>query len=107
MSTSAVRDLDFAALRQRTFHPSPVAWEDQVLYFLLIDRFSDGREKGFRATDGSIVNTGTTPLFSSADAGNAVATEADAAAWREAGGRFCGGTLRGSPASSATCAAWA
>ena len=27
-------------------HPSPAAWEDQVFYFLLVDRFSDGQEDG-------------------------------------------------------------
>jgi hypothetical protein len=42
-------DLDFVALTRRTFTPSPAAWEDQVLYFLLVDRFSDGNEKdGYR-----------------------------------------------------------
>lgn len=95
MNTSSVRDLDFAALRQRAFHPSPAAWEDQVLYFLLLDRFSDGRENGYRTVDGTLVTNGSTPLFSAADAGNAITTEAEAAAWREAGARFCGGTLRG------------
>src|SRR2546430_1394977 len=35
-------DLDFAELTRRKFTPSPAAWEDQVLYFLLVDRFSDG-----------------------------------------------------------------
>lgn len=93
--TASVRTLDFAALRQRAFHPSPAAWEDQTLYFLLLDRFSDGHENGYRATDGSLVATGTTPRFSAGDAGNAVTNEAAAAAWRDAGGRFCGGTLRG------------
>jgi hypothetical protein len=38
-------DIDFASLTRRTFTPSPAAWEDQILYFLLLDRFSDGREK--------------------------------------------------------------
>ena len=33
--------LDFASLTRRTFTPSPAAWEDQVLYFLLLDRLSD------------------------------------------------------------------
>ena len=42
-------EIDFASLTRRTFTPSPAAWEDQVLYFLLLDRFSDGREKdGYR-----------------------------------------------------------
>ena len=40
-------DIDFASLTRRTFSPSPAAWEDQALYFLLLDRFSDANEKGF------------------------------------------------------------
>lgn len=95
VNAPSVLDLDFAALRTRSFHPSPAAWEDQVLYFLLIDRFSDGHETGFRGNDGQPVTTGGTARFAAADAGNAVANENDASAWRAAGGRFCGGTLRG------------
>ena len=30
-------DLDFASLTRRKSTPSPAAWEDQVLYFLLLD----------------------------------------------------------------------
>ncbi|RMD71296.1 MAG: hypothetical protein D6819_02050, partial [Gammaproteobacteria bacterium] len=30
--------------RRRRYYPSPVSWRDEVLYFLLVDRFSDGRE---------------------------------------------------------------
>ena len=40
-------DIDFASLTQQAFHPSPAAWEDQVFYFFLIDRFSDGKERDF------------------------------------------------------------
>ena len=50
-----VADLDFDALRGRTYHPSPAAWEDEVLYFLLVDRFSDGAEDGYRGNDGGVV----------------------------------------------------
>jgi hypothetical protein len=46
MIEKSLMDLDFAALTRRTFTPSPAAWEDQVLYFLLLDRFSDGQEQG-------------------------------------------------------------
>ena len=54
-------EVDFASMTQRTFTPSPAAWEDQVLYFLLLDRFSDGREKdGYRDTEGRPVKTGLT-----------------------------------------------
>ena len=30
--------------RREAYLPSPVDWRDEVLYFLLVDRFSDGRE---------------------------------------------------------------
>jgi glycosidase len=92
-----VRDIDFGALREgRSFFPSPQAWEDQALYFLLVDRFSDGKERGYKGNDGRIVPGGETPPYDPArDAGNAVADPAGAAAWREAGGRRCGGGLRG------------
>jgi glycosidase len=95
MSPSSIHDLDFRTLRERSFHASPAAWEDQVLYFLLLDRFSDGRETEFRDLDGALVTGGATPRFAPADSGNAIRTEDDAAAWRDAGARFCGGNLRG------------
>jgi glycosidase len=92
----SVAELDFTELtRGKTFHPSPTAWEDQVLYFLMLDRFSDGKERAFRGNDGKIVKSGTTPPFTEADRGNAVRTDDDAAQWREAGTRWCGGTLKG------------
>jgi glycosidase len=94
-----IADIDLSALRAgRTYHPSPSAWEDEVLYFLMLDRFSDGRERGYLGNDGTPVAAGanaTTPPFADADRGNAIASDADAARWREAGTRFCGGTLKG------------
>jgi len=88
-------DIDFAALTQGPFHPSPAAWEDQVFYFFLLDRFSDGNETGVRDNLGNPAVGGTTPPLRDIDHGNAVGTDADAARWREAGARFVGGTLRG------------
>ena len=82
-------------IRGRTFTSSPTAWEDEVLYFLLVDRFSDGNEKGYRDLDGNLVNTGTTPIFQPGDALNAVQTPVDAARWRNAGSGYVGGTLAG------------
>ena len=61
-------------------HPSPTTWRDQVLYFLLPDRFSDGQEQAH-------------PRFDRADGAHFLAP--DQPAWREAGRRFVGGTLRG------------
>jgi glycosidase len=90
----SVSDIDFRALTDRVFHPSPAAWEDEVLYFLLVDRFSDGQEDGSRDNAGAPA-TGATPPLRAGDHGNAVATEEDAAAWRAAGGGWVGGTLAG------------
>ena len=88
-------DIDFVSLTQGPFHPSPAAWEDQVFYFFLLDRFSDGNEAGVRDSTGNPVTSGTTPLLHAAQHGNAIGSEADAARWRGAGARFVGGTLRG------------
>ena len=95
MAVKRLTELDFKALTRRPFTPSPAAWEDQVLYFLMLDRFSDGQENGYRDNQGNMVDTGNTPLFQSADAGNAINSEVDAARWRTAGGRWVGGTLKG------------
>ena len=95
MSEQNLSDLNWALLLNRQFHPSPLAWEDQVLYFMLPDRFSDNRERGYRDNTGALVNTGITPLFRTADSGNAIQTDSDAQAWRDAGAVYVGGTLQG------------
>lgn len=84
-------ELDFVSLTRRTFTPSPAAWEDQVVYFLLLDRFSDGNEQGgFRDNDGRPASSGSTPLYSPEDPGRV-----DYDVWFRAGGAWQGGTLRG------------
>jgi len=35
---------DALDLPRRQYHPSPDSWQDEVVYFLLVDRFSDGAE---------------------------------------------------------------
>lgn len=91
-----IADIDFNALTaERTFFPSPAAWEDEALYFLMLDRFSDARENGYRDNSGAIVTTGTTPPFQPSDRGNATSPPADRQQWTEAGNSFVGGTLRG------------
>lgn len=78
---SAPLDLSLVDLRPRgAVHPSPADWRDQVFYFLLPDRFSDGREA-------------TRPRFDPTDPHRFAAR--DRRAWMEAGTRFQGGTLRG------------
>ncbi|WP_218160852.1 alpha-amylase family glycosyl hydrolase [Arthrobacter sp. ov118] len=81
-------------LKQNHYHASPRDWSDQVIYFLLIDRFSDGNEDGYKDVAGQIIH-GTTQRFSPGDAGNAVQTQADIQNWQSAGAQWLGGTLKG------------
>jgi len=91
MAEKSLADIDFSSLLAgKHLFPSPVAWEDEVLYFLMLDRFSDGREMNYVGNDGSVVTVGSTPPFQPGDAGGAVRDP-----WVEAGQRFCGGNLRG------------
>ena len=76
----SLKDTEIATLSEKKFTPSPIAWEDQVLYFLMLDRFSDNNETGF-------AENGTTPLFTTTDNGNAITTEEEAKDWSDAGGR--------------------
>ena len=94
MPVHCLADIDLAQEIGRPCTPSPTFWEDEVLYFLLVDRFSDGREAGCRDIAGR-PSPGTTPLFTPADEANAVQTAGDAAAWRDAGVRWTGGTIAG------------
>ena len=98
MTTTVQRlsQLNFASLSPAGgLFPSPITWEDQTFYFLMLDRFSDGRENGYKDNEGNLVRSGTTPAYSPAGAENAVKTEADAAHWREAGTKYVRGTLKG------------
>lgn len=88
-------DINFQDLLAKDFYPSPAAWEDEVLYFMMLDRFSDGREKNYKGNDGKLVKTGTTLPFKDKDRGNATKTPQDRQNWFDAGGKFVGGTLKG------------
>lgn len=88
---------------EQPYTPSPRLWQDQVLYFVLLDRFSDARERGtdldaigivrdaYLDNDGQRVSAGTTPRFVFPDD----ASIADRSSWAAAGGTWCGGTLNG------------
>lgn len=77
------------------YFPSPTHWEDETLYFLLVDRFSDGNESDYLDVNGRRVTSGATALFTPADNGNAIEPRADSKIWRDAGEIFVGGNLRG------------
>jgi len=84
-------DIDFAALTRGPFTPSPAAWEDQVLYFLMIDRFSDGNEKGgYSDASGRAVESGLTPMYQGESA-----ARVNYDTWFRAGRGWQGGTIRG------------
>ena len=103
LDLQAYIDRRLGAVPPQPYHPSPPSWQDQVLYFLMLDRFSDGKEAGtyqdaagvvhdaFLDNDGNRVGNGSTPLFDFA----ADAYRADAGSWSDAGGTWCGGTLAG------------
>lgn len=96
-------DLEAYVTGHGRYHASPDSWQDQILYFLMLDRFSDGSERGtvtdangvvrdaYLDNDGARVVGGATPLFDFERDGFA----ADRAAWADAGGAWCGGTLKG------------
>ena len=57
-------EIDFASLTRGPFTPSPAASEDQVLYYLMLVRFSDGNERGgYGDVSGRQVETGSMPLY--------------------------------------------
>jgi glycosidase len=83
---SVVNDIHLP--RRQPYHPSPADWRNEVLYFLLVDRFSDGREN-------------TRPLLDRGNRWAARPSGADGSAWRwdrwaESGAhRWQGGTIAG------------
>ncbi|ARI80011.1 hypothetical protein BH695_0730 [Microcystis aeruginosa PCC 7806SL] len=56
---------------------------------LMLDRFSDGRENGYKDNEGNLVRSGTTPPYSAAGAENAVKTEWESSFGNCSGGGFC------------------
>ncbi len=92
-SLSAV---DWKKLINKEFFPSPLAWEDQVLYFLMLDRFSNNKEKGYLDNEGKEVMSGDIiPYDNEVDNGNAITTSGDASAWNASGSKWAGGNLKG------------
>lgn len=81
IETTAPGSLATASLTPReSVHPSPMDWRDQILYFLLPDRFSDGNElKRQRYKWGTPTD-------------NPHAQKAD---WMASGRQFQGGTIKG------------
>jgi len=74
---------DVSLPRRQQYYASPVDWRDEILYFLLVDRFSDGREQ-------------TRPLLDRQNLGSARSQSWRWDQWADSGAnRWQGGTLQG------------
>lgn len=78
----SIKDIDFNQLNNKSFWPSPLAWEDEILYFLMLDRFSNGLEKNDN-------------LYKETDKDCAIKSEEDKTLWLESGEKWLGGNLKG------------
>jgi glycosidase len=94
MNVRRISDLNFSNVLGRSTTPSPSAWEDQVLYFLLVDRFSDGREDGYLDLTGAPI-AGTTPPYLPSGQRQGDQHRRRRGRWRRAGANWAGGTLAG------------
>ncbi len=78
----SIEEVNFKEIiKNRSYHPSPLKWEDETLYFLLVDRFSNGQEKNLYNPD--------------TDYENALKNEESKQQWLEQGDKWLGGTLQG------------
>eukprot|EP00727_Mastigamoeba_balamuthi_P001173 m51a1_g11052 putative alpha-amylase (731) ;mRNA; f:507407-510030 len=78
--------------RRPVYHPSPEDWRDEVFYFALVDRFSDGNEERREVMPGDLSSLeGRAELRRVRDAGRIMWD-----LWARSGAeRFQGGTLQG------------
>ena len=90
MSEKSLSEINFSRLTRRKYHPSPAAWEDQVLYFLMLDRFSDGREQGYRDNDGTPCHGGSHAALPARPMPATPSRPRRRRRWREAGGSWAG-----------------
>lgn len=84
--TSAREILNAVRRDGHAYFQSPIDWRDEVLYFLLPDRFSDGKEQGRQLlTREEIAGLRRSPARSNWNWQN----------WARSGSRWQGGTIRG------------
>lgn len=78
----------FEPPRHEQAYPSPADWRDEIIYFLLVDRFSDGLEGSRPQFDRQKLSTYRQPLPG--------AEQWDWSKWADSGSdRWQGGTLKG------------
>lgn len=82
MNLKSITEINFKELtNDKSFYPSPATWAKEVLYFLLVDRFSDG-------------NLGT-PYNAETDYENALKDDHQKEQWENYRSRWNGGNLKG------------
>ncbi len=81
--------------KNRTYTPSPGYWEDLIIYFLMVDRFSDGRERGYLDNQGAKVDSGTAEVITEADIDENLKDDQKHTSWLDASEVRNGGTLKG------------
>jgi|AntRauTorckE6833_2_1112554.scaffolds.fasta_scaffold00886_8 glycosidase len=60
----SIKDFNLQKLTSgKSYLPSPELWEEQVLYFLMTDRFSDGQEDLFVDNEGNLFDKGKTAPY--------------------------------------------
>lgn len=79
----SITEIDLSLNKERQYFPSPEAWEDLTLYFLLIDRFSDAKE------------TKNNLFLFEQDSENAISDEQSKQSWLKSGSQWTGGTIQG------------
>ena len=78
----SIKDFDLNQItKDKEYFPSPREWEDQTLYFLMVDRFSNGQEQNLYDPE--------------KDYENALQSEDKKKEQLEAGDKWNGGTLQG------------
>jgi glycosidase len=84
----SLTEINLNDFNAEVYFPSPTAWEDQVFYFLMLDRFSDGNEKNYLDINGNPVTSGTTSPYSTTSSINNPNYNQNGNGWK-------GGTLKG------------
>jgi glycosidase len=79
----SISEIDLSDNANQSYYPSPQDWEDLILYFLIVDRFSDSKE------------TKENQFASEKDRDNALTNEQSEQEWLHSGSKWTGGTLKG------------
>ena len=69
-------------IKDKEFTKSPIDWENQIIYFLLVDRFSDGQEENYK-------------MYNSKMDYENIFTNENSKQWEVAANQWNGGTLKG------------